>query len=150
MDYVSPTLFEEEDDDASTVVTKPEDPMPSQLQHSSLPSTQTASQPTTQLVFWEVKARDKAKADEEGRILKAVNPQLGRTLTITAEMEEGLHDQQATMEAMDRSRPIAEQVIYMFTRDQEDALVDWFQDSALFYAATATRIMTDDDDVDTT
>jgi len=41
------------------------------------------------------------------------------------------------MEAMDHSRPVAEQVIYMFTHAQEEALVDWFRDNALFYDKTS-------------
>jgi len=40
----TPLFKDEDDDDASTVVTQQEDPTPSQLKHSPLPSTQTATQ----------------------------------------------------------------------------------------------------------
>ena len=61
----------------------------------------------------------------------AVDPQPRRTLTTTAKME-GLHNQQATMEAMDHRRPVAGQVIHMFTQAQKDAMVEWFRDNAFF------------------
>ena len=42
------------------------------------------------------------------------------------------------MKALDHNRPLSKQEIFMSTPAQEEALVDWFQDNALFYDKTST------------
>jgi len=142
----------EQPDDASIVVIPHPDPTPSQLDSSPLPSTQTDSQRARKATTkgkGRGKGRGRGKAPETS---SANDPEPGRNIT-TAEMEEGLGPQHATMEAStpqqnpaNPSRPqdtpaypstsVAGQVIHLFTRDQEDQLVDWFRDNSLFYDKT--------------
>ena len=150
-DDASPLLYDQaEEDDASIVVIQQQDPTPSQHDTSPLPSTQTATQRGR-------KKKGKGTGKGRGRgkdpeTSSAMNPQPGRSLITTAEMEEGPGPQQATKEAALPSPPqetqetqetpaypstsAAGQVIHLFTRDQEEQLVEWFRDHSLFYDKT--------------
>ena len=62
----------------------------------------------------------------------AVDPRPGRALLTTAEMNAALvEDTEPTVEATQGERRVTE--TYIYTPDQDEALVEWFRDNPLFY-----------------
>ena len=74
--------------------------------------------------------RARAKAEEEApNTSSAPYPWPGSSTT--AELEEGLRNDTATMEGMDCNRQLAEGQVFLYNPAQEEAFVEWFQDILL-------------------